>query len=107
MEEDFISKGHEIEQLILRIECKRMKDEMNTTPKVICNLGWFPERPKAEPKVDSQPDCYPKRFDQLMNFYDAETMEDLIDEQEKHIVRLQAQIGSMDKPHLPSNYRNG
>ena len=48
-----------------------------------------------------------KRFDQLMNFYDAETMEDLIDEQEKHIVRLQAQIRSMDKPHLPSKYRNG
>ncbi len=82
-------------------------NEMNTTPKVICNLGWFPEKPKPESKVDSRPTRYPKKFDQLMNFYDVETMEDLIDEQEKHIVRLQAQIRSLDKPNMPSNYRNG
>ena len=47
---------------------------MNTTPKVICNLGWFPERPKAEPKVDSQSDGWPSLdcgIEEFRKFYNT------------------------------------
>jgi hypothetical protein len=41
---------------------------------------------------------------QLLKFYDVETLGDLVDEQEKHIARLQKQVPPM-RDQFPTSYR--
>ena len=50
---------------------------------------------------------YSGSFQQLMRFYVVETIEDLIHEQEKHIVRLQTKLKPIKKSLKPLNYRQG